>query len=156
MAIEVEASAVIARKVGEVFDEAAGRVESLAKYFTGYAGVIPGIAAASIDGDGVMREGALRSVKLTDGTAIKERVTRFEAPRVHGYEMAEMNPLQRLICTNMISEWTFTAEGDSTRVVWRYRILPKGAVTLPLAWVVSRLFERAMQRCLDNLARAMR
>lgn len=156
MAIEVEAQTVVARKRDEVFHEAAGKAENIARFFTGYGLLIPGITAASIDGDGVMREGALRSVKLSDGSAIRERVTRFEAPRVHGYEMAEMNALQRLVCTNMISEWTFSDEGGATRVVWRYTILPKGAAMTPVAWLIARLFERAMQRCLDNLAAAVR
>ncbi len=156
MAIEVEAKVVVPRKVEEVFDEAAGKVENLSKYFTGYAPLIPAITAASIDGGGPAREGALRTVKLSDGTTIRERITRFEAPRVHGYDMAEMNPLQRLICTNMVSEWRFSDEGGATRVVWRYSILPKGPLTWPLAWAVSRLFERAMQRCLDNVARDLR
>ena len=156
MAIEVEARVVVARKVEDVFHEAAGVVDNLGKYFTGYGGLIPGIVSAKIDGDGVLREGALRSVKLSDGSAIKERVTRFEAPRVHGYEMAEMNALQRLVCTNMISEWTFSDEGGATRIVWHYSILPRSAVMTPVAWLIARLFERAMQRYLDNIAAAVR
>lgn len=156
MTIELEASVVVPRKVDDVFAAAAGDTDNLAKFFTGYAPLIPGIAAASIDGGGAPREGALRTVKLTDGTTIRERVTRFEAPRAHGYEMAAMNPLQRLFCTNMISLWTFADEGGATRVVWHYSIVEKGALTWPLAWFVSRFFQRAMQRCLDNLARAVR
>ncbi len=156
MAIEVEARVVVARKVEDVFHEAAGVTENLARFFKGYGGLIPGIVSASLDGDGVMRPGALRTVKLSDGSVIKERVTRFEAPRVHAYDMAEMNALQRLICTNMISEWTFADEGGATRVVWHYSIIPRNSVMTPVAWLVSRLFERAMQRCLDNLAAAVR
>ncbi len=156
MTIELEASVVVPRKVDEVFAAAAGEVNALAEFFTGYAPFIPGIAAASIDGGGATCEGALRTVRLRDGTTLRERVTRFDAPRAHGYEMAEMNAMQRLFCTNMISLWTFADEGGATRVVWRYSIVERGALTWPLAWAVSRLFQRAMQRCLDNLARAER
>lgn len=155
MAIEVRAETLVARPVGEVFEEAAGRVESLAKYFTGYAPLIPGIREASFDHGAKPAPGALRTVKLTDGTTIKERVLEFEAPRVHGYDMAEMNALQRLICTNMVSRWTFAPEGEGTRVVWSYAIHPKGALMGPVAWLVSRFFEKAMQRCLDNVRAAM-
>lgn len=153
MAIEVTASGVVPRKIGEVFEEAAAKAPNLARYFTGLAPLIPAIVDASIDGDGVMREGALRSVKLSDGTRIRERILGFEAPRLHRYDMAEMNPLQRAMCTNMVSEWRFEEAGDSTRVVWTYAIHPKGPLTRPLAWAVSKLFRRAMQRCIDNLAR---
>ena len=154
--IEVEASVVVQRPVREVFAAAAGDTDNLSRFFTGYPPLIPAIAAASIDGGGEPRAGALRSVSLSDGTRIRERITRFEPPVAHGCEMAEMNALQRLVCTNMISLWTFADEGGATRVVWHYAIVPRGALTRPLAWAVGRLFERAMQRCLDNLARSLR
>lgn len=147
---------MVPRRVDEVFAAAAGNTDNLAVFFTGNAPLIPGIAAASIDGGGGARAGALRTVKLTDGSIIKERITRFEAPHVHAYEMAEMNALQRLLCTNMVSTWTFADEGGATRITWHYEIVEKGAVMRPLAWLVGRSFERAMQRCLDNVARALR
>lgn len=156
MAIEVEARGVIPRKLEEVFEEAAGKTENLARFFTGYPPLIPGIVSASLDGAAAPAPGVLRTVKLSDGTSIRERILEFEAPRLHRYDMAEMNPLQRLICTNMVSTWGFYDEGGATRIVWRYEIHPKGPLTLPLAWVVSRLFQRAMQRCLDNIAAALR
>ena len=46
MSIEVNASVTVAAAPAVVFEEAAGKVENLARYFTGYAGVIPGIRAA--------------------------------------------------------------------------------------------------------------
>lgn len=153
MSIDVRASVRIARPRAEVFAAAAGKTENLVRYFTGYAPLIPGIAAASLRGADAPGPGVLRDVKLSDGTAIVERITAFDAPSLHAYDMAEMNTLQRLLCTNMESRWRFEDDGDGTRVTWDYRILPRSALHVPLAWLTGRLFERAMQRCLDALAR---
>ena len=59
MSIEVNASVTTRGTPDAVFAEAAGKVENLARFFTGYGGVIPGIREARLEGDGVMRAGAL-------------------------------------------------------------------------------------------------
>ncbi len=153
MHVDVQAKVTIARPREEVFAAAAGETDNLAKYFTGFAPLIPAIRDATLVDAASPGPGVLRRVALSDGTTLVERITDFEAPRLHAYEMAEMNPLQRLLCTNMVSRWTFEDAPGGTRVVWDYRILPRTALHQPLAWVVGRLFARAMQRCLDNLAR---
>ncbi len=155
MVIEVEAQAVIPRRVEEVFD-AATDPAGLARFFTGYPPLIPAIREATIDGGGAVAAGALRTVHLSDGTAIKERILAHEPGALHRYDMADMNSLQRMLCTNMVSEWRFSDVGGATRVVWRYAIHAKGGPVVPAAWVTARLFRRAMQRCLDNLAAALR
>lgn len=156
MNIEVNASVTVAGHPDAVFSEAAGKVENLARFFTGYAGIIPGIREARLEGDGVMRAGALRRVQLSDGSVIKERILRFEPPQIHAYDMADMNTLQKLLCTNMESTWRFSPTGAGTRIDWHYRIDPRNGLVRPLCLVVARLFERAMQRCLNNIAEACR
>ena len=102
------------------------------------------------------RAGALRRVQLSDGSVIKERILRFEPPLVHAYDMAEMNALQKLLCTNMESTWRFSPAEGGTRIDWHYRIDPRGLLVRPLCVVVAKLFERAMQRCLNHIAAAFR
>ena len=152
--IEVEASVVIDQPRERVFAAAAGETAALARHFKGYAPLIPGIVEAHVEGGDPPRAGALRPVKLSDGTSIVERILAFEVPSKHGYEMAQMNTLQRLICTNMVSEWRFTDEGKGTRIVWHYAIHAKpwrGGI----GQVVGHFFQKAMQRCLDSIAREM-
>lgn len=153
MDVEVQARVTVARPREEVFAAAADKTDNLVKYFTGFAPLIPAIREATLLDAAAPGPGVLRRVTLSDGSTLVERITAFESPRLHAYEMAEMNPLQRLLCTNMLSRWTFEEALGGTRVVWDYQILPRTALHLPLAWVVGRLFARAMQRCLDNLAR---
>jgi uncharacterized protein YndB with AHSA1/START domain len=47
----------------------------------------------------------------------------------------------------------FADEGGRTRVTWDYTIFQQGVLGALVGKLVARSFERAMQRCLDNLAR---
>lgn len=156
MEFEVEAVEVIPRKVEEVFREAAAEAAPIARYFLGVPPVIPAVLEATVDGGGANVTGALRTVKLGDGTVIKERILALEAPHLHRYDMAEMNATQRLLITNMVSEWRFEDVGGATRVRWRYTFHPRNVAVAPAAWVMSRLFRVAMQRCLQRLAATLR
>jgi len=154
MTIACRAEVTIRRSVEEVFEKAAGRTDGLARYFVGHPPLVPAIRSARLlDRADPPVAGALREVRLGDGSRIVERVLAFEAPRLHRYEMAEMNRLQRLLCSNMVGEWRFEPSGDETRVVWDYAIHERGLAGKLLGKLVGRSFERAMQRCLDELAR---
>ena len=152
----VVAVKTIAKPRDAVFDFATS-AEGLCKCFTGYAVLIPGIKGVEMIGGAAPSAEAMRWVKLSDGSKIKERIIRFDRPSVHSYDMAEMNFLQKLMCSNMISEWTFEElSPNETRVTWRYEIVPKGRIVRPLVKVVGSLFEKAMARCLENINNALR
>lgn len=156
MTITARAEARIARPVDVVFEIAAGRTANLARFFTGHKPLIPGIRSISLVGrDDPPVAGALRDVALSDGTRIQERVLAFEAPRLHRYDMARMNILQRALCTNMVSEWRFEPDGEgASKVTWEYAIHERGLAGRLLGPMVARHFQRAMQSCLDNIGRA--
>jgi uncharacterized protein YndB with AHSA1/START domain len=135
--------------VEAVFD-AATDPAGLTRFFRGLPPVIPPIEEVTIEGGGPTRTGSLRSVRLGDGTQIMERVLELDRPHRHRYDMAEMNRTQRLLCSNMVADWKFSPEGNKTRVTWDYEI--HGRLTMAAAaWLMSKLFQRAMQRCLDRI-----
>jgi hypothetical protein len=155
MPIEVSARVYIPRPRAQVFEAAAGKTAALSRYFTGFPPLIPAIVEASLEGGEPPRGGALRHVRMSDGSRIVERILAFEAPALHRYDMVELNPLQRILCTNMVSEWRFEEQGDGTRITWDYAVHPK-PLRGPLARVVGALLRKAMQRCLDNIAADLR
>lgn len=154
MTIPCRATTTVRRPIADVFEAAAGRTEALARYFTGDRPLVPAIRAARLlEREDPPVAGALREVRLGDGSRIVERVLAFEPPTLHRYEMAEMNRLQRLLCTNMVGEWRFEEREGATTITWDYAIHEHGLAGRLLGNLVARSFERAMQRCLDNLAR---
>jgi len=155
MTTTVRAEVRIPRPVEAVFALAAGRTSNLARFFSGHKPLIPGIRSAVLVGrEDPPLAGTLRDVTLSDGTSIQERVLAFDAPRLHRYDMAKMNLLQRVICSNMVGEWRFAEDGDGSRITWEYAIHEHGIGGRLLVGVVSRNFQKAMQTCLDNIGRA--
>jgi hypothetical protein len=155
MVIEVEARALVPKKIDEVF-AAVTAPENLKTFFTGYFPVVPAITGVLIEGDGVLREGAIRLVELSDGSHVRERIVGHEAPWVHRYEMMEMNALQTALLSAMISEWRLRDEAGVTWITWRCEMHPRSRLRLPAVWVVAQVFRRAMERCLNHAARALR
>lgn len=155
MTIRVRAEVNIPRPVERVFELAAARTDGLARFFTGHPPLIPAIRSARlIDREDPPVAGARREVNLADGSVIVERVLAFESPRLHRYDMERMNTLQRLLCSNMEGEWRFEPDAEGTRITWDYAIHEKGALGALLGNLVARSFQRAMERCLDNVRRA--
>ena len=107
-----------------------------------------------IDGGGGVVPGA--SARFTSPTGRPSGAHPAHEPgALHRYDMADMNSSQRMLCTNMVSEWRFRC-GRATWVVWRFTpSTRRGGAVVPAARVTARLFRRAMQRCLDNFAAAL-
>lgn len=155
MAIEIDATTVVPRPAEEVFD-AMLDVAALPRFFTGVPPFVPAVREAFVEGGGAVATGARRVLRLADGSTVIERVLACDRPTLHRYDIAEMNALQRSLCTEMVSEWRFTDIGCATRVHWRYTLHPRGRALAPVAWLAAKLLRRAMQRCLDHLAAALR
>ncbi|MCU0658233.1 MAG: SRPBCC family protein [Polyangiaceae bacterium] len=151
MVIEIEARTTVPRPRPEVFEAAAGSTAGLARYFKGYPPFIPAIVEATLEGGEPPRTGATRHVRMSDGSRIVERILALEAPALHRYDMLQLNPLQRLLCTNMVAEWRFEERGAGTQVTWAYAIHPRPRRG-PLPRLVGFFLQKAMQRCLDTLA----
>ncbi len=132
----------------QVFDHVT-TPEGLMEIFKGYPPLIPGIRSAHVEG--LAQSGALRPTVLTDGTKIVERILILERPERHRYDMAQMNTLQKLLCTNMVADWTFIETSTGTRVVWDYELHARIPL-LGLSLLVRAFFEKAMQRALDRIS----
>lgn len=156
MPITVLASVKLPLSIDSAFALAAGRTDNLSRFFTGYSPFIPAITrAALVNHTDPPAAGTLRDVDLSDGSKIQERVLAFDPPRLHRYEMARMNKLQRLICTNMVSEWRFDSDGpNASRIEWEYTIHNRSGLASIIARPVAWSFQRAMQTCLDNILHA--
>jgi hypothetical protein len=154
MPITAYAEITIPREREAVFRAAAGRAEDLPKLFPGLPPLVPAIVEARIEGGGPQREGAVRELRLSDGSRVKERIVAYEAPSRHAYDMLEMNALQRLLCTNMEADWRFDDQGGATRIRWTYLIHDRSLLLLPVARLMALVFERAMKRSLARVAEA--
>lgn len=121
--------------------------------FEGY-GPIPAIRSVTLDTP--LAVGATRRIHNTDGTTLTEQVTVLDRPVRHAYTLGGFRPPFSWLVTRGESDWTLSAQASGTHVRWIYDFTLTSALVYPLAAVVLKFFMgRAMQRCLDNMARLL-
>lgn len=138
----------------DVFYELAENPAFFPKYFKGFPPLIPGIRKITPAWNGSPVVGGLRRVDLGDGTSVQERVTTHEPPKLHRYEMAEMNFMQKLVCQKMHAEFVLKDAGETVDVTWTYWIESGNPLQYPLVAFLSWAFKKAMERFMDSVVKA--
>lgn len=142
-------------KIKDVFVDLAEDPEFFPRYFKGFAPFVPGILKITPAWKGKAKAGVIRTVALSDGTSVDERITLHEPPRLHRYEMARMNTLQKLVCQKMHAEFTLREAGKAqTDVRWTYWIESTNPLHYPLIAFLSWAFHKAMTKFMDSVMQA--
>lgn len=120
--------------------------------FRRWYGPIPPIKAVqgqSGDWDAV---GQSRTVLLTGGGSMREKLESYDAPRSFGYTLSEVKgPLAPLV-DHVEGLWSFEAVGTGTKVTWRWTIHPRSAFTAPVLPVFGRLWLGYARQSLEELS----
>jgi hypothetical protein len=100
--------------------------------------------------------GSTREVEDAQGIVLRERITALDPPQHHAYVLDGLKPPLRWLVREGQADWRFVADGDGTRVTWRYRFM----LTSPLAWpfaapLLKVFMQGAMRRCLDAMRREL-
>jgi len=121
--------------------------------FTGY-GPVPSIQCVVLEMP--LAVGATRRIHNSDGTVLTECVTSLDPPNHHGYTLAGFTAPFSWLVSKGHADWHVIAENGGSRVQWRYDFTLAKAWLCPATWLLLKIFmARAMQRCLDNMARAL-
>ena len=121
--------------------------------FPGY-GPIPGIRTVTLDVP--LAVGATRRIHNTDGSTLTETITALDAPTRHAYTLGGFRAPFSWLVSQGEANWSVGATASGSHVRWDYSFSPTRAWTYPLAAVLLRFFmARAMQRCLDTMARRL-
>ncbi len=142
-------------KMKDVFIALAEDPKFFPEHFSGFAPFVPGIRQITPAWKGKAKVGGLRRVDLTDKTSVVERLTTHQPPKLHRYEMAEMNFMQKLVCEKMHAEFVLTEAGKkATNVTWTYWIESSNPLQFPLVAFLGWAFHKAMGRFMDAAVRA--
>lgn len=139
-------------KIETIFNCLAVDGKKFPHYFKGFFPLIPPIKEITIPEGSQIEVGLIRSVKLGDGSLVKERILENNPPYSQKYEMAEMNPIQKLLFTNMHGKYTLKEANGVVEVNWDYTFFPKnGILSSLLTPLVAWAFRNAMINCLKNM-----
>ena len=155
VSVSTQAFITIPCKPEAAFDTATDAAR-FAQFFKGY-GPIPGIVSVKWL-TSPAAAGGKRRVDTADGVSIEEQVLALDKPHTHRYRIAGgfAVPFCWLV-RSAEAKWSFASHGQDTIVTWDYSFElthPLSAlITLPL---VKLFFRGAMQRCLSEIAEAIR
>lgn len=119
--------------------------------FRGY-GILPGIQSAEYELRTATMIGSRIKVTNTDGSTHVEEISKWVPDKEVRMTLKEFSrPLSHL-ASHFVEEWSFQKDEESTHVVRRFQMFPKRPATLPLVWLISLLFRRAIARHMSLLA----
>ncbi|MDP3276854.1 MAG: SRPBCC family protein [Deltaproteobacteria bacterium] len=116
-------------------------------------GPIPGVASATVLGDGPMGAGTLRKVILTDKSTLDEEVLVLTAPSNHTYRVTGFSGFFGLLVRSARAEWRFEPSALGTTITWHYSFeLTSPAVALLAIPLVKLAMNKLMANTLKNIA----
>ena len=99
---------------------------------------------------------SLHAAPAVDGGRMTECITALEPGHRHAYSLSGFRPPLSWLVRAGHADWQFTANGDGTTVVWRYRFELTTPLVWPLAAPLLKIFmQGAMRRCLLAMAQAL-
>jgi hypothetical protein len=120
--------------------------------FVGY-GPIPAVTRVTLDSS--LAVGSFRQVHSADGSQLTEQITRLDPPHCHAYSLSGFSAPFSWLVTRGDARWTISRRSKGSHLRWEYDFQLTHALVYPIDAVLLHLFmARAMQRCVDNMARA--
>ncbi len=119
-------------------------------------GVLPGIEKAEYEERTDEMIGSRIRVTNSDGTQHLEEILEWEAGKKLIMKMSEFPPSLSYIATHFIEQWNFKKSGENETLVTRkFQLYPTSFLTRMLLGQIAALFEKAVERHLDEMANDM-
>ena len=125
-------------------------VTPLAELFNRRFGPIPPITSTDQDGEwGTV--GQVRTIHLSDGGSVSERLVTLDEPNVFTYELTEIaGPLGSLV-DRVDGTWAFEAVGTGSRITWTWTIHPESGAAAFVLPVFGLVWQGYARQALDHL-----
>lgn len=77
------------------------------------------------------RPGQTRTIVLSDGATMHERLVAVQEPDRFDYELTGLSGPLGLLVRRVEGRWAFEAAGGGTRVTWTWQVHPRSPLTRP-------------------------
>ncbi|HWJ98279.1 MAG TPA: SRPBCC family protein [Acidimicrobiales bacterium] len=113
-------------------------------------GPIPPITGTDHDGEwGTV--GQVRTIHLSDGGSMQERLVTVDPPREFGYEITGITGPMAPLAARIEGTWAFAPVGSGSRITWSWTIHPKSSASSLVLPVFARIWKAYARRALDQL-----
>ncbi len=112
----------------------------LTKIFTGHW-FLPAVQSTKNVTGAWDAEGQSRTVCLSDGSEAQEELVSYTLPKSFSYKISGFTGSLKYLAKSAEGQWWFETVSDgTTHVKWRYAFNPVSILTLPVLWVVAKVF----------------
>lgn len=106
------------------------------------------------DQDGAWeRPGQTRTIVLSDGATMHERLVAVQAPDGFDYELTGLGGPLGLLVRRVEGRWAFDAAGGGTRVTWTWEVHPRSLLTRPAVLALRVLWGGYARLGLERVGR---
>ena len=113
-------------------------------------GPIPPITGT--DQDGVWGTvGQVRTIHLSDGGSMQERLVVADPPNEFGYEITGITGPMKPLAARIEGTWAFEAVGTGTRITWSWTIHAKSSASALVLPAFGKIWKGYARRALDHL-----
>jgi hypothetical protein len=99
--------------------------------------------------------GYSRTLELSDGGSVVETITQSDPGVFFGYDLSAFQQLFGRLVSGARAEWTFSAEGATTRIRWSYAFYPLAGRGLAVRAIVALFWAPYMRRVLPTIVTAI-
>jgi hypothetical protein len=115
------------------------------------AGVLPAVVDVRDQTGGWDAGGQTRALVLSDGGTVVETLRSADAP-LFSYDLTQFTGLFGMLVARAHSEWTVTAHGGRSTIVWTYSFTSRPGRGLVIAAIVRFAWAPYMRRVLPAIA----
>jgi hypothetical protein len=119
-------------------------------------GILPAVRAVRGQTGDWDAPGRTRTLELSDGGTVVERLTTVESPRFFAYTLTEFTGLFGRLVESARSEWRFEPSGAHTAIDWRYAFTARRGRGPIVAAIVRLAWGPYMRRVLPGLVDEVR
>ena len=113
-------------------------------------GPIPPITGTDQDGEwGTVDQ--VRTIRLSDGGTMQERLVKVEAPKEFGYVITDVTGPMKQLASRIEGTWAFAEVGTGCRITWSWTIHPKSSASALALPAFGKIWKGYARRALDHL-----
>ena len=152
-AVEFAYSRTFPAGVKRAFDEVLP--SDLTRLFDRRYGAIPPIKGVRDQPATWGTPGQTRTVLLSGGGSMRERLTEISQPKRFAYHLDEVTGPMQVLVRSIDGAWEFDKAGTGVRITWRWTVHPRGRVGALAMPALRRMWMGYTRLNFDNLERLL-
>ena len=146
--LRLESARAVPVEVGDAFDRLLSH--PVTDLMSRRYGLLPPIREVRDQSGPWDRAGQTRTIVLTDGGTMRERLTEVVRPERFDYVLTDFTGALKPLVSHVDGSWAFAPEGTGVRVTWRWTLHPTSTYAARVLPLVGRMWRGYARQALEQ------